>query len=232
MEIGFDVIGGLDLSPDEEFDWENKATSLYCIITGNISSDIDTVIKTLLKLSQHYQGVFYNLGTLEYTGVIDSNQRTHELLEICKKIPRVAVLHHHVVIIDGVAIIGANGWEQNSIIHEIYASHYRRLKYEDIAYLSKSIEKLQKYLDVRKIIVVSNAVPNKNLYFGQAPDHVADDPVHLDYCLNNDTEMKVTHWAFGTYDKEVDTKISNINYISNPYTKSQPYWAKRIKIEI
>jgi hypothetical protein len=47
-----------------------------------------------------------------------------------------------------------------------------------------------------------------------------------------DTEHKVSNWAFGTYKKNVDTVINDINYVTNPYYKLNPYWAKRISIEV
>ena len=115
MTIGFDVISDLNLSSEDSFNWEGKATSLYCIIAGNISNDLRTIHQTLLHLSRFYQGVFYTLGSLEYDGVIDIDKRTEDLGRLCRTIKNVAVLHHHVVIIDGIAIAGANGWYGNTI---------------------------------------------------------------------------------------------------------------------
>ena len=105
MLQGFDVISDLHLIPNEEFNWEGKATSLYCIIAGNISHDIPTIIKTLSILSRYYQGVFYALGALEYqdVDVSDVYVKTKQLLHACSRIKNVAVLHQNVVIIDGVA---------------------------------------------------------------------------------------------------------------------------------
>ena len=59
QDIGFDVIGDLNLSINDSFNWENKATSLYCIVAGNISTNLRVVRQTLLHLGQFYQGVFY-----------------------------------------------------------------------------------------------------------------------------------------------------------------------------
>lgn len=233
MEIGFDLISDLNLSPDESFNWENKATSLYCIVAGNVSSDLRTVFQTLAHLSRFYQGVFYAIGPLEYDGVKDLDIRTSEILALCKKIPNLAVLYHHVVIIDGIAILGANGWSVNTDKLDIKDTHeVQRARLEDIAYLNKSVEKLQKHLDVKKIFLVTNGVPKKQLYFGEQPRYVDSQQLHLDYCLGNDTEMKVSHWAFGSYDKVVDTTINNVNYINNSYFKRKPYWAKRITIKV
>ena len=86
MKIGFDVISDLNLKPNELLSWEGKATSLYCIIAGNISNDLRTIHQILLHLSHFYQGVFYTAGTLEYEGVANISTRTNELFNLCKSI--------------------------------------------------------------------------------------------------------------------------------------------------
>jgi hypothetical protein len=231
MEIGFDVISDLNLDPDDSFNWEGKVTSLYCIVAGNVSSDVRTVWQTLLHLSKMYQGVFYVMGSLEYKDSIDFDSRTKELLRLGSKIPNLAILHHHVVIIDGLAILGCNGWSNdNNIFDQRNEFSALSQKIEDIKYLKKSVSKLQKHLDVKKIMIVSNAVPKKELYFGENPSN--DDDLELDMCIGEDTEMKISHWVFGTYKKVVDTNIHDINYINNSYYKVKPYWAKRININI
>jgi hypothetical protein len=139
-------------------------------------------------------------------------------------------MHHHVVVIDGIAVIGANGWYGDSIItdegvNEILEVH----RNEDILYLKNTIERLQKHLDVKKIMVVSNSVPSIDLYFGEHPDTI-DTQLNLSISLLADTESKVSHWLYGTYGKVVDTNINNINYINNSCFKRNPYWAKRVEI--
>ena len=115
MEIGFDIISDLNLSTEESFNWEGKSTSLYCIVAGNVSHDLRTVLQTLAHLCKQYQGVFYTPGTLEYKDCGDINARTHNILSICSDINNLAILHHNIVIIDGVAILGANGWGVDSL---------------------------------------------------------------------------------------------------------------------
>lgn len=224
MEIAFDIISDLYLDPNDSFNWEGKPTSLYCVVAGNISSDLRTILQTLLHLSKFYQGIFYVPGSLEYKNH-DIDQRTQELINLCSSLPKVALLYYHVVILNGIALMGANGWSNTE------NSEADQQRYEDIAYLNKSVEKLQKHLDVKKIILISNSVPKKELFFGEAPDNF-DNRVTLDYCLKSDTEFKISHWIFGTYEKIVDTTIDNINYINNPYFKRRPYWAKRISVNI
>jgi hypothetical protein len=228
--IGFDIISDLYLNPNDNFDWEGKATSLYCIVAGNISSDIKTIRKTLTHLGQHYQGVFYCLGSLEYEDCINLETRTKELFKSCNILRNVALLHHHVVIVENIAILGINGWYGNTLpsdpITEIQVEVFRN---EDIIYLKNSIEKLQKHLDVKSIILTSNSVPNEKLYFGQVPEH-AKSQIPIDITLSADTEHKVTHWIYGTYDKVVDVTFDKINYINNPSYKRLPYYPKRIEI--
>jgi len=230
--IGFDLISDLNLNAYDSFNWEGKATSLYCIIAGNISDDLGVIRQTLMHLSTCYQGIFYTLGSMEYNNTNDIIKRTEEIHELCSTIKNVALMHHHVVVVDGIAIAGANGWYGNVVstdpqIDALVEQH----RNEDILYLKNTIEKLQKHLDVKKIILVSNSVPSPNLYFGQHPE-VVGNQLNLSIALLADSESKVTHWAFGTYDKIVDIEISGINYVNNGCFRRNPYWAKRLEVKI
>lgn len=230
MKIGFDVISDLNLAPDASLDWEGKATSLYCIVAGNISPDLKTVHQTLAHLAKFYQGVFYTLGSLEYDGVGDVEARTKELFQLCNSIRNLALLHHHVVIVDGIAIAGANGWYGNTIPSDMVTElKTEEMRHEDIIYLKSTIERLQKHLDVKNIIIVSNSVPDEKLYFGEVPSAVKNQ-LPLSIALEADTENKVSHWLYGTYGKVVDTNLNGINYINNACYNKSPYWAKRIEV--
>jgi hypothetical protein len=95
QDIGFDVISDLNLSPNDSFNWEGKATSLYCLVAGNVSSDSRTIVQTLAHLARFYQGVFYVPGMLEYQTNLSINERTDEIEEFlnrCQPIFNVAVL--------------------------------------------------------------------------------------------------------------------------------------------
>lgn len=229
MNIGFDVISDLYLTSEDNFNWEGKATSLYCIIAGNISSDLKVIRKTLTHLGQYYQGVFYCLGSLEYENCSDIATRTKELHKLCNIQRNVALLHQHVVIVESVAILGINGWYGNTMpsdpLTDIQVEVNRN---EDIIYLKTSLEKLQRHLDVKSIIVVSNSVPNEELHFGQTPNFIQDQ-IPLDVALIADTEKKITHWVYGTSDKIVDIITDQINYINNSKFVRIPYYPKRIE---
>lgn len=232
MKIGFDIISDLNLSPNSPFDWEGKATSLYCIVAGNISSDVRTVVNTLANLGNFYQGVFYIPGSLEYQDVEDVDGRTKELVRVCKRIRNVSILFQNVVIIDGVAILACNGWTGNSVPTDLSSEELlKTLQIDDLHYLKNSLEKLQKHLDVIKIVLVSNSVPNTQLYFGEVPE-IAESQIPMNIVLMADTMKKVSHWIFGTHEKIVDTVLDNINYVNNPSFNKNPYWAKRIDVEV
>jgi hypothetical protein len=231
QEISFDIISDLNLNPDDNFNWDNKATSLYCIVAGNISSNLRTVIQVLIHLSSKYQGVFFVPGKLEYSNCKLFADRTKELLAVGEGIPNLVILYNSVIVVDGIALLGSNGWGniENSMDSKNIAM--TAAKYEDFTYLISSLGKLQKHIDVKKIVAITSAVPREDLYFGEMPENVVDQ-IPLQNILEADTERKVSHWVFGTYNKPVELTIDNINYINNAKNQYGPYHAKRLSISI
>jgi UDP-2,3-diacylglucosamine pyrophosphatase LpxH len=230
VTVSFDLLSDLYLEPNDSFNWESKATSLFCLVSGNISNDLRTIEQTLRHLARFYHAIFYTPGFLEYERIEDMYQRTAEIAALCNDIKGVTMLHHHVIIVDGIAVVGSNGWYGlNDRFTPLEQAQNEIYRYEDLAYLQATIEKLQMHLDVKKIIIVSSSVPKLQLYFGEHPK-TAENETSLDAILSSDTQKKVAAWAFGTYEKVVDTKIDGIHYVNNPYLKKLPYWAKRISI--
>jgi len=234
MKIGFDLISDLYLSPSDPFSWEGKATSLYCLIAGNVSYDLRTIGNTLKHLSKFYQGVFYTTGSLEFQEATDIPNRIYELSLLCKRVGNVVLLQQQVVIIDGIAILGCNGWSGNTAPTDGATEGKIEVgRHDDLVYLKTSIEKLQKHNDVTKILLMTNSVPSKELYFGEVPKIVKYRPeLALTHMLDLDSEAKISHWAYGTYEKSVDTNINGVHYITNPSFDKNPYWAKRIEVEV
>ena len=148
-----------------------------------------------------------------------------EITKVLSKLKNVVYLHNNVVVIEGVALVGVNGHNAN------YGIDNLSNKYDDLAYLQKTIEKLQLHIDVKQIIIISSVVPSTGLYFGEN-SNVDVDEIDLNYVLGSDTEHKVTTWVFGTHKKIVDTTINGINYVNNPMYDTRPYWAKRVEVEI
>lgn len=233
MEIGFDIISDLNLDADDEFDWEGKPTSLYLIIAGNISNDLRKVHQTLYHLSKLYQGIFYVSGSLEHESMHFVKNRHKELAKLCKTLNNVAYLHKHVVIINGIALLGCSGWygTRTEFSDDLEKLHYIAQNVEDGHYLIASINKLTLHLDVTKIIVITNSPPGLDLFFGEQPYNLSE-YVALNDALVNDSETKVTHWIYGSYNKNVDTNIDGVTYINNASFKQNPYWPKRLNVEV
>lgn len=231
MNIGFDIISDLNLTEDDSFNWEGKSTSLYCIISGNISSDKVIVQDTLGHLSKLYHGVFYIDGSGEYESLVDHHKRVNEITKLCKNYKNVVYLHNNVVVVDSIALVGCNGWYGNyNPVDSIEQIRYEMLYHEDLSYICSTVEKLQLHVDVKKIVMISHSVPDKELYYGEVPE--LTDDIGLTLALTNDTESKITHWVFGSYKKSVDAIKSGIHYINNSSHRKSPYWAKRFEIEL
>jgi hypothetical protein len=233
MNIGFDVISDLNLDAEDHFNWEGKATSLYLIIAGNISNELRIIHQTLLHLSKYYQGIFYVSGGSEYDSMHFVKNRNQEIARLCKSVSNVAYLHRHVVIINGIALVGCNGWYGNKIElnDDLEALHLISQNIEEVTYLANSIEKLQLHLDVKKVVVITHSVPGQGLFFGEEPANISE-YMPPQQALASDTEHKVTCWVYGSYDKTVDTTIDKITYINNSAFNTDPYWPKRINVEI
>lgn len=233
-EIGFDIISDLYLSPDDSFNWEGKATSLYCIVAGNITNDTRTLILTLAHLSKFYQGVFFTTGPYDLENKSDIQDFNERLSNSFNKMSNVRSLYDNIIILDGVALVGVNGWY--GLERDEQTEHMAHL---DLGYLYHSVKDIQRHLNVKRIIVVSACVPGRPLYFGEEPE-VIDTQMPLQSILSVDTEFKISHWVFGGLKKQVDTQIEGIHYLSNPYFKrtSGPVimqtvnWAKRISIDV
>lgn len=230
MNAAFDIVSDLYLTGQEQFNWEGNPTSLFCLVPGNVSSDLTVLQKTLEHLSRYYQGVFFIDGSLENPDINFRDQRVKELMKICSRLQNVVYLHANVVIVDGIALVGINGWEEGAMINattDIFQTKANR--YEDIYYLEKTLERLQLHVDVRKIIVISNSVPAKELYFGQENPFIDDlFPVNV---LYKDTENKISKWVYGTSNKMADTIVHGVNFVNNPKHDRKPYYPKRIEIE-
>lgn len=230
MKFGFDVISDLNLTVNTEFDWTSKPTSLFCIIPGNISSDVSIVYKTLRHLSSMYQGIFYIDGSLEQQNVHERDTRIGELQKICGTLKNVVYLHNNVVIVDGVGLLGINGWDpiKGSISEEFHAKCYR---YDDLVYLEKTLEKIQLHPDIKKLIVVSNCIPSEELLFGEI-NGTNNDEMYPTFALDKDTEHKISTWVYGNYDKFVEKTIGYVTYVNNGKFDKEPYYAKRIEVSI
>ena len=240
----FDLISDLHLeSWDQPLDFTGLATSPVCVVAGDVARDPTLVRKFLKHLSDCYAAVFYIDGNDEHRFRMDDLDASYqELNKTLRRIPRVTYLQDNVVVIDGVAILGTNGWFGFDLDEDIDTEgtkQWMKNAYEplvpgvvlnaqqmqdasrtDAAYLVSSIQRLQTHQDVKKIVIVTHTVPEADL--------IKHD-IHLagNYSFNvmgnrlmrlvqtNDTEKKIHTWCFGHYHGSVDRVLNGIRYVNN-----------------
>lgn len=263
MKLAFDLISDLHIETwDQPLDWTGMATSMLCVVAGDISRDRKTVIDTLTHLGQCYRAVFYIDGNDEHRyNLNDLGTSYKTLAEELEHIPNVVYLQDNVCIVDGVAFLGTNGWwtydldpsvdyddtrlwfQDRYKIDRMAVDAVEAMAFQDYAYLSKSIKKLQYHQDVKRIVLVTHTVPLVHLI-----DH---DPEltetyrlnttgnsHMIKALAEDTECKVSTWCFGHYHGDADRQFDDVRFVNNcrgrgntPWSKSV-YYPKRIEIDI
>ena len=261
MTFAFDLISDLHIETWGEFDWTRRATSPICVVAGDIGSDRTLVLKALAHLGQCYQAVFYVDGNDEHQlGLNDLGTSYREFIAQVERIPNVVYLQDNVVIVDGVGILGTNGWwgfdfdlgvdpEQSALwCQETYdlssatTKTIARLSNTDAAYMAASVKRLQTHRDVKKIVMVTHTVPDPALI---AHDIGLDGSMRMNVMGNRlmmqalaaDTEHKIHTWCFGHYHGSVDQTRSGVRFVNNcrgrgDTTHSQyVYHPKRIVID-
>lgn len=263
MKLAFDLISDLHVETWEEpFDFTGMPTSMLCVVCGDISRDRSVVVDTLRHLSECYKTVIYIDGNDEHRYSLDDLGESYKsLAEEIEDIPNVIFLQDNVVIVDGVAFLGTNGWWTYDMDPEIdydqtrfwFEDHYQVNRHtadvieatalRDFAYLEASVSRLQTYRDVKSIVIVTHTVPLLDL--------VEHDPElgntyrincignsHILKTLNADTERKIKTWCFGHYHGEVDVQMGDIQFVNNtrgrgntPWCKSV-YYPKRIVVDL
>lgn len=228
--IAIDIISDLNLDTIENFDWTGKPTSLFCVIAGGLSDNIEVIDQALEHLSKIYRGVLYIDGISEHHEVLFAPMMVLEIKKICEKYSNVVYLHNHVIVLNGVAFVGCNGWwkedkSQYDLQQQEVLDIYRM---EDIAYLTNTLRNLQVHKDAKRVVVVSGSVPSEELLY----KHVDDLTEKVDPLLSliADTEKKVCAWIFGGSNITVDIAYNERRFINNPFVNSQPYWPKRIEV--
>ena len=239
MRFTFDLISDLHVETWEDFDWTGKATSPYCVVAGDVASDHQELKRTLMHLGDCYRAVFYIDGNDEHSqGIEDLEDSYHSLYSHIKGIENVVYLQNNVVVIDGVGILGTNGWwtyNLNPWIDEDQSRQWYQHKamisrdavetikghsHHDAAYMVNSVRKLQMHQDVKALVMVTHTVP--------APWLIEHDPElvdnhrfncmgnqHMQAVLDSDTEHKIQTWCFGHYHLPIDREQDGIWYVNN-----------------
>jgi predicted phosphohydrolase len=262
MQFAFDLISDLHVETWDSFDWTGQATSPYCVVAGDVCRDRAVLTRTLTHLGQCYPGgVFYVDGNDEHRDYLEDLGASYKALDqLIKPIPNVVYLQDNVVIVNGVAILGTNGWwtydldpamdfEQTMAWYgdKTHASMnsvtaINGVAYHDAAYLINSVQKLQTHKEVRSIVVVSHTVPAAWLVAHdlQLADtwrfNTTGNP-HMQRAMDEDTENKISVWCFGHYHGQVDQDLAGIRWVNNCRGRGDTdwrqvaYYPKRIEIE-
>jgi hypothetical protein len=262
MHMHFDLISDLHLDTwDSTMDWSGQATSPICVVAGDIARDRKKVIETLQHLGQCYQLVMYIDGNDEHKMMMhDLDHSYQDLAQHIHHIPNVVFMQDNIVVLNGVAFVSSNGWYtfdfDPSINFDDTIEQWRtdidadtldaamlgNWARADAAYLYRSIEKLQRHKDVRRIVIVTHTVPKPeivchDLHLRGSYKHNLMGNTLLDKCLSLDTEKKVHTWCFGHYHGSVDRDIDGVRYVNNCRGRGntrfcqQVYYPKRISIE-
>jgi predicted phosphohydrolase len=253
MTVSFDLISDLHVETwPEPFDWTGMATSIICVVAGDISRDRELVYSTLEHLGQCYKAVIYIDGNDEHRYSLSNLQQSvQEHKERVKQIPNVIYLLDNVVVIDGLGFVGVNGWwtfdfdnaQSYDQSKEWFVNHYKVDKqavdqieahaFTDVQYLSKSIKRLQTHQDVSKLVVVTHTVPDPELV-----EHDIDlEGTHRLNCLGNnhilksfieDTENKIETWCFGHYHGDIDKSVNGVRFVNNCRGRANTDWCKSV----
>ena len=252
MYMSFDLISDLHLETRDIFDWTDKSTSQCCIIAGDISKNIDDVTSCLKHLSELYKKVIYIDGNAEHRWKYsDLGASYQNILENVQSIPNVIFLQDNMVIINGVAIIGTNGWWsydfdpslnfEDSVKYAIDrydielsdAMTIRSMAISDADYLASTVSRCQTMPDIRKIVVVTHTVPQQQIvnlddsFIGDYQYNLLGNSF-IKQILEQDTERKIDTWCFGHYHKDVDVVINDIRYINNCLGENGSKWEKKV----
>lgn len=262
MQFTFDLISDLHIDTwNEDFDWQGKATSAHCVVVGDLARDRSQVVECLTHLGRCYQAVFYIDGNTEHFKYLDDlNASYQDLIFRINTIPNVVYLQDNVVVIDGVAILGTNGWwgydfdgitdpehaaiwySEEEGIDVTKANNIRRMSTNDATYMLSSVRRLQTHIDVKKIVVVTHTVPRPELIAhdieldGRMKFNVMGNRF-MNSVLDVDTEKKIHTWCFGHYHGSIDQYHDSIRYVNNCRGRGDTRWSnwvyhpKRITIE-
>lgn len=253
MQFTIDLISDLHLeSWQQPLVWTGMATSPYCLVLGDVTADRELLTIFLTHLGQCYHAVFYVDGNNEHKGRMnDLTDSYKDLSNLLEKIPNVVYLQDNVVIVDGVAILGTNGWwgfdfdlsvspEQSALWYQektqldsSAAHNIRKASTADANYMIASVKKLQTYCDVKKIIMATHTVPDNRLI---QHDISLDGTLRFN-CMGNsfmthalymDTEKKIHTWCFGHYHGNVDQTREGVRYVNNCRGRSGAVYSQHV----
>jgi hypothetical protein len=223
--FAFDLISDLYLKDWPQTDWSIEPTSLIAVVAGDLSSDLDHTVHELKKMAKHYRQVLYIDGDLEHNQSLEKvNTNRDYLAQQLKNTKNITYMHEHVLIINDVAFIAANLWwspgDSNTNINDdtwFKEMQMLTLHHEDLNYLRYTVQRIQLCPDIKKCVLVSHTVPNRELILGGSDENLASDA--SEWVEIEDHTGKIKTWCFGHWNRSVKLKVNNCEYVSNPKGK-------------
>jgi len=252
MRFAFDLISDLHVDTWGDFNWEGQPTSTVCVVAGDVARDRQLLLRTLRHLGSVYQAVFYVDGNDEHIDTIENLGASYiSLAKQIERIPNVVYLQDNVVVVDGVAILGTNGWwgydfdygidpeQVSQWVQEKYclsmqaAKSIGKMAVTDAHYMINSVKRLQTHQDVKKIVMVTHTVPDPQLI---SHDIELEGSMRFNVMGNRymmqaaaaDTENKIHTWCFGHYHGSIDQVRSNIRFINNCRGRANTHYSKYV----
>lgn len=261
MTFTFDLISDLHVETwPSKFNWESNVTSPHCVVVGDVAKDKDALFESLHHLGKCYHAVFYIDGNDEHKNSMDNLNRSYQVMaRQLRKIPNVVYLQDNVIVVDGVALIGTNGWWgfdfDPSVSHEGSISWYqekhnlsdqaieniKQMHKTDAQYMLNSVKRLQEHSDVKKIVVITHTVPKPKLIEhdlslqGKLAFNTMGSSL-MNWVHSADHGDKIHTWCFGHYHGDVDQIHQNVRYVNNCRGRgdtdynNKTYFAKRISV--
>jgi hypothetical protein len=176
--------------------------------------------------------------TLQSIGLEDVTKTKQDIVKQIEKIPNVVYLPDNVVVVDGVAILGTNGWwgfdfdltvnptqsalwwQEKMAVSSAAVKSVARTSTKDATYMVTSVRRLQAHADIKKIIMVTHTVPLPELI-----QHDIDLDGSLRFnCMGNaymqqallaDFQEKIHTWCFGHYHGSIDQIHHGVRFVNN-----------------
>ena len=251
MQFSFDLISDLHVDTwDGGFDWTGQPTSTYCVVAGDVAADRKQLRSVLKHLGRCYHAVFYVDGNDEHANTIEDLGASYRSLgRDISNIANVVYLQDNVVIINGVALLGTNGWwgfdldpeidstqtarwYQEKWCGEITSQTIHRLSAQsinDANYMTQSMKRLQRHSDVQHVVLVTHTVPHGVLI---KHDLELDGNYRFNCmgnsqminCLEADILKKTHTWCFGHYHMPVDRVIDGVRFVNNCRGRGDSAW--------
>ena len=244
----FDLVSDLHCLPgDGSLTWKDWDPASICVVAGDLVRGRTDLAAALRELRETYDRVIYVDGNSEHRDRLGSiSVNCGEIRDIVEQVHGAVYLYDNMVLIDDVAFLGTNGWysfdadsrwsfsETAGMIRDHYGidqsvcDNMLLQSIVDSRYLMSSLRRLQRYPDIRRIVIVTHTVPHRSLIRDPGVrDHCrvnATVNTVMAQCLQEDTEHKVRAWCFGHLHEAVDQVLDQVRYVSNPRGRPGSPW--------